>query len=138
MTRVIASVLARDRGQVLRDARRAAMLGADWLELRLDHWSPHEDLAPLFARIGLPVLVACRTPDDGGAWRGTLTERRELLTRALKAGAQGLDLEQWETWNPPAGGTRLRLRILERLVQTQLRGTAYRFEVHGGKGSQVC
>ena len=28
--------------------------------------------------------------------------------------------------------TRLRLRILERLVQAQLRGTAYRFEVHGG------
>ena len=36
MAELIASVFARSPAQVRRDARRAAMLGADWLELRLD------------------------------------------------------------------------------------------------------
>lgn len=111
MAKIIASVLARSREQVVRDAQKAAMLGADWVELRLDAWPPQEDLAPVFSRIRLPVLVACRTPEDGGSYRGTLTARRELLTHALQAGATGIDLEQWETWTPPAGRTGLQLRI---------------------------
>jgi len=111
MALIIASVLAHSAEQVIRQARRAAMLGADWLELRLDVWSPQEDLAPVIDMIGLPVLVACRTPEDGGQYRGTLTARRELLTHALHAGAEGIDLEQWETWTPSAGRTGLNLRI---------------------------
>ena len=111
MALIIASVLARSSEQVIRQARRAAMLGADWLEMRLDVWSPQEDLAPVIDAIGLPVLVACRTPEDGGQYRGTLTARRELLTHALHAGAQGIDLEQWETWTPSAGRTGLKMRI---------------------------
>lgn len=111
MAQIIASVIARSVEQLRRDGRRAAMQGADWLEVRLDTWSPHEDLRPAFADIGLPILVACRTPEDGGGYRGTLTARRELLTRALQAGAEGIDLEQWETWTPSAGQTGLRLRI---------------------------
>jgi 3-dehydroquinate dehydratase/shikimate dehydrogenase len=111
MAQIIASVLARTRAQVVRDARRAAMLGADWVELRLDTWQAADDLEGVIAAIGLPVLVACRTPEDGGAYRGTLTARRELLTHALRSGAQGIDLEQWESWTPPAGHTGLKLRI---------------------------
>jgi len=111
MALIIASVLARSRDQVVQSARRAAMLGADWLEMRLDVWSPQDDLAPVFDEIGLPILVACRTPEDGGQYRGTLTARRELLTHALHAGAEGIDLEQWETWTPPSGRTGLKLRI---------------------------
>ncbi|MFT7534380.1 MAG: 3-dehydroquinate dehydratase/shikimate dehydrogenase [Hyphomicrobiaceae bacterium] len=111
MAKIIASVLARSRGQVLMQAQKAAMLGADWIELRLDVWSMQESLEPLIEAIRLPVLVACRTPEDGGSYRGTLTARRELLTHALHAGAQGLDLEQWETWTPSAGRTGLKLRI---------------------------
>ncbi|MCK5941426.1 MAG: type I 3-dehydroquinate dehydratase [Planctomycetes bacterium] len=111
MAKIIASVLARTRAQVVRDARRAAMLGADWVELRLDSWPGAEDLEGVIAGVGLPVLVACRTPEDGGTYRGTLTARRELLTHALRSGAQGIDLEQWETWSPPAGQTGLKLRI---------------------------
>ena len=111
MAQLIASVLAHTRDQVLRDAARAAMLGADWLELRLDTWPADEDLTPVFAAVRLPVLVACRTPEDGGGYRGTLGERRELLTQALAAGAQGIDLEQWETWSPPVGHTGLKLRV---------------------------
>jgi 3-dehydroquinate dehydratase / shikimate dehydrogenase len=111
MAMIIASVLARSPEQVIQRARQAAMQGADWLELRLDIWPSPEDLAPVISRIGLPVLVACRTKEDGGQFRGTLTARRELLTHALQAGAQGIDLEQWETWTPSVGRTGLKLRI---------------------------
>ena len=66
MAEVIASIMARNSEQVLRRARQAAMAGADWLELRLDVW-PHEaDLRHLIEAIRLPVLIACRTPHDGG------------------------------------------------------------------------
>jgi 3-dehydroquinate dehydratase / shikimate dehydrogenase len=111
MAKIIASVFARSREQVLRLASRAAMAGADWLELRLDHWPAGHDLAPVIAAVRLPVLVACRTPEDGGHFLGTLGERRELLAHALQAGAEGIDLEQWETWTPPKGLTGLQLSM---------------------------
>ena len=99
MATLVASVFARSAEQVRRDARRAAMLGADWIELRLDAWPAAQDLGPVIGGVGLPVLVACRTHEDGGEYRGTLTARRELLSYALRAGAQGIDLEHWETWS---------------------------------------
>ena len=111
MASIVASVFAESREQVAAAAAKAAMAGADWLELRLDRWPKGGDLVALFGAVRLPVLVACRTPEDGGHFRGTLAERRELLAAALDAGAQGIDLEGWETWQPPAGRTRLRLRI---------------------------
>jgi len=111
MAQIIASVFAESGEQVARQCGKAAMAGADWIELRLDRWPFGIDLAPLLAQIRLPVLVACRTPEDGGQFRGTLGERRELLSHALAAGAQGLDLEIGETWSPPAGKTRVRLFV---------------------------
>ncbi len=111
MAQIIASVFAESREQVARSAAKAAMAGADWLELRLDRWPRSHELTAAIAAVRLPVLVACRTPEDGGQFRGSLTERRELLTHALDAGAQGIDLEVWETWAPPVGRTRLKLRM---------------------------
>ncbi|MBL8754188.1 MAG: type I 3-dehydroquinate dehydratase [Planctomycetes bacterium] len=111
MARIIASVFAESREQVVQKAAAAAMAGADWLELRLDRWPHGQDLAATIAAVRLPVLVACRTPEDGGQFRGTLGERRELLSAALDGGASGIDLEGTETWNPPVGRTRLKLRI---------------------------
>ncbi|MCC7066228.1 MAG: type I 3-dehydroquinate dehydratase [Planctomycetes bacterium] len=109
MAQIIASVFAESPEQVVSRAAKAAMAGADWLELRLDRWPLGLDLAPALAAVKLPVLVACRTPEDGGHFRGTLIERRELLGHALAHGAQGLDLELAETWSPPVTRTRLRL-----------------------------
>jgi 3-dehydroquinate dehydratase/shikimate dehydrogenase len=109
MAKVIASVFAESSEQVARAASKAAMAGADWIELRLDRWPAGADLAPVLGGVRLPVIACCRTRDDGGHFRGTLGERRELLSRALAAGAVGLDLEIWETWAPPAGRTRLQL-----------------------------
>lgn len=114
MAQIVASVFATDAVQVARAAARAAMAGADWLELRLDRWPAGHDLGPALAACRLPVLVACRTPDDGGHFRGTAQERRDLLGRALSAGAQGLDLELTEAWTPPVTVSRARLRMLVR------------------------
>lgn len=111
MAQIIASVFAESREQIARSAAKAAMAGADWLELRLDRWPRSQELTQALAAVRLPVLVACRTPEDGGQFRGTLGERRELLTHALDAGASGIDLEVWETWTPPVGRTRLKVRM---------------------------
>jgi 3-dehydroquinate dehydratase/shikimate dehydrogenase len=111
MAQVVASVQAESRDQVARAAAKAAMAGADWLELRLDRWPADADLGAAIGGCRLPVLVACRTPEDGGSYRGTLADRRGLFQQALNAGAQGLDLELWETWVPPA---RHRLKLAVR------------------------
>lgn len=111
MAQIVASVFAESPAQVLAAARLAAMDGADWLELRLDAWPEVHDLPTLLRSVPLPVLVACRRPEDGGQFRGTNADRRALLSAAIGAGAQGLDLEVDEPWSPPLGGTRLRLMI---------------------------
>lgn len=110
MAELIASILAGDRESTLRRARIAARAGADWVELRLDRLASPGDLPALIAAIRLPVLVSCRTPRDHGGFTGTLSERRTLLQRALDAGAQGIDLEEWEDWEPPVDGPRLQIR----------------------------
>lgn len=111
MAEIIASVLAENRDVALQSCTRAAMAGADWIELRLDRWPAGGDLAALIGAIRLPVLVAIRTPEDGGSWQGTHKERRELFGKALAAGAVGIDLEHWESWTPSVGRNRLRLMI---------------------------
>lgn len=111
MAQIIASILAEGREATQHKAERAAMAGADWIELRLDRWPLDGDLQALLAGIRLPVLVAIRMPEDGGSFRGSSSERRELFHKALTAGAVGLDLEHWETWTPSIGLARLRLLI---------------------------
>jgi 3-dehydroquinate dehydratase/shikimate dehydrogenase len=111
MAQIIASMFARSHAQVVRQAALAAMAQADWLELRLDRWPRGESLAPVLAAVRLPVLVTCRSPEEGGHFRGTLAQARELLTHALDCGAQGIDLDLADPWSPPAGRTGLRLRI---------------------------
>ncbi|MGA0869408.1 MAG: type I 3-dehydroquinate dehydratase [Planctomycetota bacterium] len=110
MVEVIVSLFARDPEQVVREGRRAAMAGADWIELRLDGWSLDQRLGPVLDALQVPVLVTCRMPRDGGTFRGSLQDRRVLLERALEAGAQGVDLEDWETWSPRGDAVRLLIR----------------------------
>lgn len=110
MAEIIASILAEGPDQTADACRRAAMAGVDWIELRLDRWPLNEDLAPVLDPLRLPVLVSCRTPRDGGFFKGELRERVALFERALEAGAQGLDLEEWEQWSPRKEDLRLLIR----------------------------
>jgi shikimate dehydrogenase/3-dehydroquinate dehydratase type I len=110
MAEIVASIQLRDAAETIRLARRAAQAGADWLELRLDSWPVEAPLEGLFAALPLPAIVTARLPRDGGTFSGTLAERRRLLEHALAAGAQGLDLEDWETWEPEPKELRLEIR----------------------------
>ncbi|MCA8941927.1 MAG: type I 3-dehydroquinate dehydratase [Planctomycetes bacterium] len=100
MAEVIASLLVDDPHRAQRDAARAAMTGADWIELRLDRWPIDAPLDELVRAIQLPVLLSCRVPEDGGAYRGTLEDRRRMFERGLDAGVRGIDLELEEKWMP--------------------------------------
>lgn len=100
MSQIIVSLFAKDPESTRRDLRRAAMAGADWVEVRLDHWPEEESLSAAFGGARVPILVACRTDRDGGGWRGPARKRIALLERAIEAGARGLDLEDWEEWKP--------------------------------------
>ena len=107
MVEIVATIKAEGPAEILRQGRLAAMAGATWLEVRLDHVQPPGAVAgvdpkAVLQELQLPVLISCRTPRDGGAFRGTLNERRELLAAWLAGGARGLDLEEWEEWTPPA------------------------------------
>jgi 3-dehydroquinate dehydratase/shikimate dehydrogenase len=108
--KVVVSLFARDPDIALRDARRAAMAGADWVELRLDEWPADTRLDSVIAGLRVPVIVTCRTPRDGGTYRGSASARLTLLDRALTAGAQGIDIEDWETWSPRGDSVALLIR----------------------------
>lgn len=110
MAEVIASLFARDPDLVVKHARRAAMAGADWVELRLDEWPRVHKLAPVVEALRVPLIATCRTPRDGGRFRGTNQERIALLEHAIEAGVAGIDLEDWETWSPRGDAVRLLIR----------------------------
>ena len=100
MPEVIASILASDPVDVLRQAQLATMAGADWLEIRLDRLPADCEPRKVLADIRLPVLVACRTPRDGGDYQGSMESRRQILQRWVDADVAGIDLEAWESWVP--------------------------------------
>ncbi len=113
MAKIIASVLAEDVDGMLSQARQALMAGASWLELRIDGLRPlrpEVEPAALLAALPAPCLITCRMPQDGGQYRGSRKQRQELLQRWIDAGAAGLDLEDWEDWQPAMPDS-LRLRV---------------------------
>lgn len=138
MAEIIGSILAADAEDLQQQCRQAAMAGADWLELRLDKIPLELNPADVLPQLRLPVLVACRTPRDGGYFHGTLEERRELLLQWLRAGVQGVDLEDWETWEPPAlPSLRLRIRSHHNFKGVSANLPAIRDQLLAG-GANLC
>jgi 3-dehydroquinate dehydratase/shikimate dehydrogenase len=72
--------------------RRDAVVGADLVELRLDHASDPDAAAALAGR-RTPVVVTCRARWEGGAFEGSEIERQKILTAALQQGAEYVDIE---------------------------------------------
>ncbi len=101
MAEVVASLFARPGAATELDVRHAIMAGADWLELRLDHWPVARSPADWIGEIPVPVIATCRMPRDQGFFPGTLEERRLLLEEAIRGGATAVDVEDWESWQPP-------------------------------------
>jgi 3-dehydroquinate dehydratase/shikimate dehydrogenase len=55
------------------------------------------DVSGLVARAGRRVVVAVRSPEDGGSFDGSVEEKRVILEAALDAGCAYVDVE----WNGP-------------------------------------
>lgn len=76
----------------LRARRDEAARLADLVELRLDGVADPDPLAALAGRTR-PVVVTCRPVWEGGRFGGAEEERRRLLSQALAAGAEYIDVE---------------------------------------------
>ena len=65
----------------------------DLVELCLDRLLKEPDVKDLIEGSQKPVLVSCRTPEDGGMWKGSPEERINLLKQAIIAGPAYVELD---------------------------------------------
>jgi 3-dehydroquinate dehydratase/shikimate dehydrogenase len=72
--------------------RRDAEANADLVELRLDSVEDPDVGGALSGRMR-PVIITCRPIWEGGAFRGSEEERRQILAGALDEGAEYVDVE---------------------------------------------
>ncbi len=98
MTLLTVPITVHDRPAALADAARAAALGADLVEYRIDTFVDDlDDIQQLVAESPLPCIVTCRPTWEGGDYDGDEMHRISLLEHA-GLGDQGitpayLDLE---------------------------------------------
>lgn len=96
-TAVVAVILEKP----LETSRKAAKMGADLLEIRLDLLgikdleTAAETIRKVKSETGLPVILTNRSTTEGGKWEGKEADRIELLTNlvSLKDGPDSVDIE---------------------------------------------
>ena len=93
MTRLCVPVVVDTATQAIADAARAAELGADLVELRIDRMTDANAVAELVKAVRVPTIVTCRSADEGGQSSLSDAERLTLLFAAGEAGASYLDVE---------------------------------------------
>lgn len=105
MTRLCVPILVRSHDQAVAEAAKAAELGADLVELRIDHLTDESAVVELVKAVRVPVIVTCRSKDEGGESPLSDVERLRLLLAAGEAGASYLDIElattQANNWPGP-------------------------------------
>jgi 3-dehydroquinate dehydratase / shikimate dehydrogenase len=84
--------------------RRDAVPDADLIELRLDTVSDPSVEGALAGRTR-PVIVTCRPAWEGGEFRGSEDERKQILADALSRGAEYVDLEWRARFDDLIAGT---------------------------------
>ena len=89
-TRVCVTVTAETTDDLRR--KRDEVTGADLVELRLDTVSD-PNVAGALAGRKLPVIVTCRPAWEGGRFKGSEEERKQILSDALARGAEYVDVE---------------------------------------------
>jgi 3-dehydroquinate dehydratase/shikimate dehydrogenase len=90
--------------QLLAARNAASGVGVDMLELRLDCVKDLAVEGALHGRRG-PVIATCGPTWEGGRFDGSEETRRQLLERALAAGADYVDVE-FKALRPAQGGSR--------------------------------
>jgi 3-dehydroquinate dehydratase/shikimate dehydrogenase len=101
MTCLAVPISAADRDQALGQIMEALAAGAGMIELRTDYldYLSGDLVAGLVERVrdlrptGLPLIVTCRDPREGGARPWPQELRLEVLRAALEAGADFVDCE---------------------------------------------
>lgn len=96
-----AAVVAVVLEKPLETSRKAAKMGADLLEIRLDFLgirdleTAAETIRKVKFETGIPVVLTNRSSTEGGKWEGKETDRIELLTNlvSLKDGPDAVDIE---------------------------------------------
>jgi 3-dehydroquinate dehydratase / shikimate dehydrogenase len=89
--------------------KRDAVPDADLIELRLDTVSDPSVAGALAGR-RRPVIVTCRPTWEGGSFKGSEAERKQILAEALKLGAEYVDVEwraRFDDLIAQAGGRRI-------------------------------
>lgn len=78
---------------------------ADLIEIRLDKFDKEPRISELLAACNKPSIVSCPRPQEGGFWKGTERERIAVLTSAVAAGADYVELELDAIDQVPRTGT---------------------------------
>ena len=65
----------------------------DLIELCLDHFINEPNPGSLLRTVDKPILVSCRSPKEGGYWKGTEQQRIQLLREAIVAGPEYVELD---------------------------------------------
>ncbi|MFN0196696.1 MAG: type I 3-dehydroquinate dehydratase [Planctomycetaceae bacterium] len=65
----------------------------DVVEFCLDHLIKEPNVAEMIEGIQKPILISCRTPEQGGKWQGTEEERLLLLRQAIVAQPDFVELD---------------------------------------------
>lgn len=92
MSKLCVTVTAATTADLKRKRDDAAAAGADLVEVRLDTVSDPDVGAALAGRTR-PVIVTCRAAWEGGHFKGSELERKQILAEALKRGADYVDIE---------------------------------------------
>ncbi|MCH9653298.1 MAG: type I 3-dehydroquinate dehydratase [Planctomycetes bacterium] len=66
---------------------------SDMVELCLDRLIKTPDIGDLISGFDVPILVSCRRPEEGGQFKGTETERINLLRQAIIAEPAYIELD---------------------------------------------
>jgi 3-dehydroquinate dehydratase/shikimate dehydrogenase len=90
MSKLCVTVTAATTAELRR--KRDEVAGADLVELRLDTVADPDAAAALDGR-RVPVVVTCRPTWEGGQFKGSEAERKQILADALARGAEYVDLE---------------------------------------------
>jgi 3-dehydroquinate dehydratase-1 len=90
---LVATALADDVTGMLEQATLAVSAGADLVELRVDRLPDAKAVSAVIERVGMPHIVACRSPRFGGFFTGTEAQRVSRLEEAVRAGATAIDIE---------------------------------------------
>ncbi|HEY0008705.1 MAG TPA: shikimate dehydrogenase [Tepidisphaeraceae bacterium] len=105
MTHLCVPITVVDELQAKRDMALAAERGADLLELRIDQVTDDAVVADLVKAAPRPVIVTCRSAEEGGKAAVSDIQRLGLLTAAADAGASYCDIElasvQANNWAGP-------------------------------------